>query len=94
MYQYVYTKFESMLVISTREFRQNLKKYLDLIDKNERVIIQRGKDKVYEISNEVKNDRFFDDPAVQERLAKSIRSYSEGKTVKLSDDQLKDLLGI
>lgn len=83
-----------MLVISAREFRQNLKKYLDLIDKNERVIIQRGKDKVYEISNEVKNDRFFDDPVVQERLAKSIQSYSEGNTVKLSDDQLKDLLGI
>jgi hypothetical protein len=83
-----------MLVISTREFRQNLKKYLDLIDKNERVIIQRGKDKVYEISNEIKNDRFFDNPVVQERLAKSIQSYSEGKTVKLSDEQLKDLLGI
>ncbi|GMQ29259.1 type II toxin-antitoxin system Phd/YefM family antitoxin [Algoriphagus confluentis] len=83
-----------MLVISIREFRQNLKKYLDLIDKNERVIIQRGKDKVYEISNEVKNDRFFDDPAVQERLARSLQSYSEGKTVKLSEDQLKDLLGI
>ncbi|MCF1750871.1 type II toxin-antitoxin system Phd/YefM family antitoxin [Mariniradius sediminis] len=83
-----------MIVISTREFRQNLKKYLDLIDKNERVIIQRGKGKVYEISNEVKNDRFFDDPVVRERLAKSIQSYSEGKTVKLSNEQLKDLLGI
>jgi antitoxin YefM len=83
-----------MLVISTREFRQNLKKYLDLIDKNERVIIQRGKDKVYEISTDVKNDRFFDDPLVQKRLAKSIQSYTEGKTVNLSDDQLKDLLGI
>ncbi|MCH6200774.1 type II toxin-antitoxin system Phd/YefM family antitoxin [Aquiflexum sp. LQ15W] len=83
-----------MLVISTREFRQNLKKYLDLIDKNERVIIQRGKGKVYEISNEIKNDRFFDNPVVQERLAKSIQSYSEGKTVKLSDEQLKELLGM
>jgi antitoxin YefM len=94
MYHHVYTKFNVMIVISTREFRQNLKKYLDLIDKNERVIIQRGKGKVYEISNEVKNDRFFDNPVVQERLAKSIQSYSEGKTVKLSNEQLKDLLGI
>ncbi len=83
-----------MLVISTREFRQNIKKYLDLIDQNERVIIQRGKDKVYEISNEVKNDRFFDDPTVQERLAKSIQSFKDGRTVKLSDEQLKDLLGL
>jgi hypothetical protein len=83
-----------VVVVSTREFRQNLKKYLDLIDKNERVIIQRGNDKIYEISNTVKNDRFFDDPVIQERLAKSIESYNEGKTVKLTDDQLKELLGI
>jgi PHD/YefM family antitoxin component YafN of YafNO toxin-antitoxin module len=83
-----------MVVVSTREFRQNLKKYLDLIDKNERVIIKRGNDKIYEISNTVKNDRFFDDPVIQERLAKSIESYNEGKTVKLTDDQLKELLGI
>jgi hypothetical protein len=83
-----------MVVVSTREFRQNLKKYLDLIDKNERVIIQRGNDKIYEISNTVKNDRFFDDPVIQQRLAKSIESYNEGKTVKLTDDQLKELLGI
>lgn len=83
-----------MVVVSTREFRQNLKKYLDLIDKNERVIIQRGNDKIYEISNNVKNDRFFDDPAIQERISKSLQSYNEGKTVKLSDDQLKELLGL
>lgn len=94
MYHNVYTKFTAMLVISTREFRQNIKKYLDLIDQNERVIIQRGKDKVYEISNEVKNDRFFDDPILQERLAKSIQSYKDGRTVKLSDEQLKKLLGL
>ncbi|MFN3758503.1 MAG: type II toxin-antitoxin system Phd/YefM family antitoxin [Algoriphagus aquaeductus] len=83
-----------MVAISTREFRQNLKKYLDLVDKNERVIIQREKGKVYEISNEVKNDRFFDNPDIQERLAKSIQFYIKGKTVKLSDEQLKDLHGI
>jgi hypothetical protein len=83
-----------MVVVSTREFRQNLKKYLDLIDKNERVIIKRGNDKIYEISNTVKNDRFFDDPVIQERILKSIQSYNEGKTVKLTDDQLKELLGI
>ena len=83
-----------MVVVSTREFRQNLKKYLDLIDKNERVIIQRGKNKVYEISNNIKNDRFFDDPVIQERLAKSIQSYNEGKTTKLTDDQLKEFLGL
>jgi hypothetical protein len=83
-----------MVIISTREFRQNIKKYLDLIYKNERVIIKRGKAKVYEISTNVKNDRFFDDPSIQERLSKSIQSYKKGKTVKLTDEQLKNLLEI
>lgn len=94
MYQNVYTKSSLMVVISTREFRQNIKKYLDLIDKNERVIIKRGKDRIYEISSNVKNDRFFDDPSIQERLSKSIESYEKGKTVKLNDEQMKELLGI
>ena len=90
----MYTKSNPMVIISTREFRQNIKKYLDLIDKNERVIIKRGRAKVYEISTNVKNDRFFDDPSIQERLSKSIQSYEEGKTVKLTDEQLKNLLEI
>lgn len=83
-----------MIIVSSREFRQNQKKYLDLVDKNERVIIQRGKDKAYELSKEIKNDRFFDNPAIQDRLAKSLKSYKEGNTIKLSDDQLKELLDI
>ena len=83
-----------MIIVSSREFRQNQKKYLDLVDKNERVIIQRGKDKAYELSKEIKNDRFFDNPAIQDRLAKSLNSYKEGNTIKLSDDQLKELLEI
>lgn len=67
---------------------------MDLIDKNELVIIKRGKDRGYEISTHVKNNRFFDDPSIQERLEKSIESYEKGKTVKLTDEQLKELLDI
>ncbi|WP_234364287.1 hypothetical protein [Lunatibacter salilacus] len=58
------------------------------MDNVERVIIQRGKDKAYELTINIRNDRFFDDPAIQERLKNSIQSYKEGKTVNLSDDQL------
>lgn len=83
-----------MIIVSSREFRQNQKKYLDLVDKNERVIIQRGKDKAYELSKKIKNDRFFDDPAIRDRLTKSIQSYKEGKIFKINDDQLKELLDI
>ena len=36
-----------MVIISSREFRDNQKKYFELVDQNEQVIVQRGKDKAY-----------------------------------------------
>jgi PHD/YefM family antitoxin component YafN of YafNO toxin-antitoxin module len=38
-----------MMIISSREFRDHQKKYFDLVDQNEQVIVQRGKDKAYVI---------------------------------------------
>ena len=38
-----------MMIISSREFRDQQKKYFDLADQNEKVIVQRGKDKAYVI---------------------------------------------
>ena len=38
-----------MMMISSREFRDQQKKYFDLVDQNEQVIVQRGKDKAYVI---------------------------------------------
>ena len=38
-----------MLVISSREFRENQNKYFDLIDQQEQVIVQRGKNKSYAV---------------------------------------------
>lgn len=38
-----------MLVISSREFRENQKKYFDSVDNGEQVIVQRGKDRSYKL---------------------------------------------
>ena len=38
-----------MLVISSREFRNNQAQYFDLVDSREHVIIQRGKSKSYRL---------------------------------------------
>lgn len=48
----------------------------------------------YKVKKEIKNDRFLDDPAIKERLAKSIQSNNEEKIFKLTDDQLKKLLNM
>lgn len=34
-----------MLLVSASEFREKQKVYLDLVDKNEQVIVQQGKNK-------------------------------------------------
>ncbi len=48
-----------MLVISSGEFRANLKSYLDKIDKGEQIVIQRGKLKSYRIVAVNKRDRII-----------------------------------
>jgi len=83
-----------MIIVSSREFRQNQKKYLDLVDENERVIIQRGKDKAYELSKEIKNDRFFDNPEVMEHILVGVKEHKEGKAIEMTREELRTLMGL
>ncbi|WP_373497245.1 type II toxin-antitoxin system Phd/YefM family antitoxin [Aquiflexum sp.] len=82
-----------MIVINSREFRENQKKYFDLVDQNEMVVIKR-KNKSYELTPEIKNERFFDDPRIQERISKSLQSLKEGKGIKLTDQEQEELFGL
>ena len=45
-----------MLIISSREFRDNQASYLDRIDNGEEILLQRGKDKSYKIVPVTKED--------------------------------------
>lgn len=38
-----------MLIISSREFRDNQASYLDRVDSGEEILVQRGKDRSYRI---------------------------------------------
>ena len=74
-----------MMIISSREFRENQKKYFDLVDQNEQVIVQRGKDKAYVLVavNDVVR------LSVNENLIQIVKEaeteYSNGKTVQVKD---------
>ena len=48
-----------MLIISSREFREKQKMYLDLVDQKEQVIVQRGKNKDYILTPITNTDRFI-----------------------------------
>lgn len=79
-----------MLIINSREFRQNQKAYLDLIDKNEQIIIQRGKNKAYKIVPVNENDRILSEEEFKMKIDESILQAQNGETVVLTEKKQKE----
>ncbi|MDA3854333.1 MAG: prevent-host-death protein [Bacteroidales bacterium] len=81
-----------MLVVSSGEFRSNQKYYLDKVDNDETIIVQRGKDKSYLITpmqEEVEvsvSDEFL---AV---VAEARAEYKRGEGIRIDD--IDDYLGL
>lgn len=73
-----------MLIISTREFRNNQKKYLDLVDQNERIIIQRGK-KSYMLKPLTETEYIQSDPEIMESLRQGIEDIKAGRVTRIKD---------
>jgi len=83
-----------MLVISSREFRQNQKMYFERADKGEQIIVQRGKDRAYALTPVGEEDMYFNAEMV-ERIKESLKQVESGKTKKVSTSQeINELLGL
>jgi len=83
-----------MLVISSREFRQNQKQYFEKVDKGEQVIVQRGKDKSYALTPISDDDMYFN-AEMLERIKASILEVEKGEVKKISTSkEISDLLGL
>ena len=67
-----------MLVISSREFRQNQKMYFERADRGEQIIVQRGKDKAYVLTPVGQDDLYFNAEMVK-RIKESISQIESGK---------------
>jgi len=83
-----------MLIISSREFREKQKMYLDLVDQNEQVIVQRGKNKAYTLTPITDTDRFFADHSLKARIIHSLEQPEQGKLTTLPKEDIGSLLGI
>ncbi len=83
-----------MLVISSREFRANQKKYFDIIDNDGTVIIQRGKDKAYLLTTVKDLDIYFSKPEIIEKMKKAIDEVEHGNVLKIDKGDIKELLGL
>ena len=83
-----------MLIISSREFRQNQRVYFEKVDKGEQIIVQRGKDKAYALTPVNEDDVYFNAEMV-ERIKESIKQAKEGKVKRISTPEgISDLLGL
>jgi len=83
-----------MLVISSREFRQNQKEYFDKVDNGEHIIVQRGKDKAYALTPVSENDLYFNAEMVK-RIKQSLQEIEQGDYREISGSkEISDLLGL
>jgi len=64
-----------MIIINSREFRDNQTQYFNFVDSGEQVIVQRGKKKSYSINPVNKDDLYF----TPEILAKIERALGQSK---------------
>ena len=83
-----------MLIISSREFRQNQRLYFDKVDNGEQVIVQRGNDKSYILYPVSKNDLYFN-AAMVKQIKKSIQQAEKGGLKKITtSEEISELLGL
>ena len=94
LYHYGTFKINIMLVISSREFRQNQRLYFDKVDKGEQIIVQRGKNKSYALTPIGEEDLYFNEKMIK-RIKESAKQASNGEYVEISSSEgIKELLGL
>jgi antitoxin (DNA-binding transcriptional repressor) of toxin-antitoxin stability system len=83
-----------MLIISSREFRQNQKEYFERADKGERIIVQRGKDKAYALTP-IRAEDMYVNAEVVARIKKSLEEIEQGDFKDITTSkEISALLGL
>ena len=83
-----------MVVISSREFRQHQRAYLDRVDAGEQVIVQRGKDKSYAVTAVTEDDVYFT-PEMVARIKRGLAQAERGEGVVVETRaEIRELLGL
>lgn len=74
-----------MVVISSREFRNNQKKYFDLLDSNVQIVVQRGKDKTYLLTPLSDVDKLSTNSELLKRVKQAERNIENDETITVSN---------
>jgi major membrane immunogen (membrane-anchored lipoprotein) len=79
-----------MLVVSSREFRDKQKNYLDKADEGEEILIQRGKSRSYKVIAISDDDTLMSKEEFFEKIDRALQEAKQGKgTVIRSKEELK-----
>ena len=68
-----------MLIISSREFREKQKSYLDKVDQGMDILIQRGKNKAYKIVSITGNDTLMSKEDYFAKIDRALEGIKKGK---------------
>lgn len=80
-----------MLVISSREFRDNQKEYFDQVDKGREVLIKRGKNKSYRLVPVTDDDTLMSKEEFLAKIERAMQDAKEGKGIVInSEKELND----
>lgn len=74
-----------MLIISSKEFRNNQKKYFDLLDTKIQIVVQRGKDKAYLLTPLSDADKLSTNSELLKRVKQAERNIENGETITVSN---------
>lgn len=83
-----------MLVISTREFRDKQKSYLDKVDGGMEILIQRAKKRAYKIIPVMKDDTLINKEEYYSMLDRGLQSIREGRGKEYTLDELRIKMGL
>ncbi|MCL2598136.1 MAG: prevent-host-death protein [Paludibacter sp.] len=83
-----------MLVISTREFRDNQKNYLDKVDDGMEILIRRDKEKTYKIIPVTKDDTLMNMEEYYSMLNRGLQNIKDGKGKEYTLEELRIKMGL
>lgn len=82
-----------MVIVSSREFRDKQKSYLDKVDEGVEVLIQRGKNKSYRIVPVMEDDTLMSKEDFFAKIDQSLLDIQEGRFTRVSGkEELKEFL--
>ena len=82
-----------MIIVSSREFRDKQKSYLDKVDEGVEILIRRGKNKSYKIVPVQEDDTLMSKEEFFAMVDRALEEAEQGKVTKLTPELRKELFG-